>query len=495
MRQQTPGTQIRVPVLEAPTVQRVDVSSGLLAAADAAREIEVRRASLKANELRLGAVSKLADAQLEAEKQPFDQRTTFFEGRANEIKKDLTQNLGMFDGEVKSRFEADWSQVYLTYNVDVKQSARKGEIDHHSAVLDDTLTTLARQAAQMPDERQSAMMVEQAGRSIAVAQHGGILSETEAGARLREFSRGVEKNRVVALIDKSPNEGLRALQDTAKFQSLKEEDRLMLLSRAESKIQHQAAMADHAANRALRSRREMGDQAAKDGFDLLAKGQLTEEWMNQNKLMLDTSDYRMLRDSMQGGGSPDSKEAFLDIHTGIYVEGVDKSQDILGYFKRGDISPQTAKAMLDENKDASPVKRAKSYLATALKPSDLNQNPDHARAYAEAMVEFDRLWSENPKQDPDTLARQVLKRNSMAPDVSLSRRLPSPKFIVGDRSALDTQKTERNVAAFFMKKHAGDKARVKADPEFRREMQILQEWKADQERQARINAAAKGGTQ
>ena len=113
----------------------------------------------------------------------------------------------------------------------------------------------------------------------------------------------------------------------------------------------------------------------------------------------------------------------------------------------------------------------------------------------EAMVEFDRLWSENPKQDPDTLARQVLKRNSMAPDVSLSRRLPSPKFIVGDRSALDTQKTERNVAAFFMKKHAGDKARVKADPEFRREMQILQEWKADQERQARINAAAKGGTQ
>lgn len=299
------------------------------------------------------------------------------------------------------------------------------------------------------------------------------------------------------MIRRNPFQALQSLQTDARFTTLDPDKLESLIRSSESAIQHKAAMADHAANQSLRARKEMGEQAAKDGFDLLAKGQLTEEWMTQNKRMLDTSDYRMLRDSMQEGGSPSSKDTLIDLTAKVYTGGSDASDDILSAWKRGDIKASEAKSLLNENKDVSPVKRAKVFLSTALKPSDVNPNPAHAQAYAEAMSEFDRLWAENPKQDPDALARIVLKRNSLIDTQSLTitRRLPSPKFIVGDRNSLDTKTTERNIVAYFTKKHGNDKAKVKADPEFRREMQILQEWKSDQERQARINAAAKGGTQ
>jgi len=402
---------------------------------------------------------------------------------------DFLKNVG--NKRAANFVEQRLTEVRAQYALNSLQWETGARTQRRALMVEDTLNSMGARVLKNPNDYDTALQewedaITASGVPIDVADKMRRNGKDQLAVSLAQ-----------GMIRRNPFQALQSLQADPRFTTLDPDKLESLIRSSESAIQHKAAMADHAANQSLRARKEMGEQAAKDGFDLLAKGQLTEEWMTQNKRMLDTSDYRMLRDSMQEGGTPSSREALIDLTAKVYTGGADASEDILSAWRRNDIKANEAKSLLNENKDVSPVKRAKVFLSTALKPSDLNPTPGAPQAYAEAMAEFDRLWAENPKQDPDALARQVLKRASLIDSQSLAitRRLPSPKFIVGDRNALDVRTTERNIAAYFMKKHGSDRAKVKSDPEYRREMQILQEWKSDQERQARINAAAKGGTQ
>lgn len=302
------------------------------------------------------------------------------------------------------------------------------------------------------------------------------------------------------MIRRNPFQALQALQSDQRFTTLDPDKLESLIRSSESAMQHKAAMADMAANRARRARQDMGEAAAKQGFDLLASGQLTEDWMSANAPLLDTSDYRMLRQGMADGGTPGSKQTVANVLQKLYVDGTDASSDIMSAFQNNLLSPSETKSLLNENKDTSPARQARSYLMSSMKPSDVNPNPAHQMASAEAKAEFDRLFAENPKQDPMSLARLVLKRYAIVDpqSISISRRLPSPKFMGNnDRTSLlvptNVIATERKISAYFMQKHNGDKEKVKNDPEFRREMSVLREWRLDADRQARIRAAAKDG--
>lgn len=302
------------------------------------------------------------------------------------------------------------------------------------------------------------------------------------------------------MIRRNPFQALQSLQSDQRFTTLDPDKLESLIRSSESAIQHRAAMADMAANRARRARQDLGEAVAKQGFDLLASGRLTEEWMNDNASVLDTSDYRMLRQGMADGGTPGSKQTIANVLQKLYVDGTDASTDIMSAFKNNELSASEAKSLLNENKDTSPARQARSYLLSSMKPSDLNPNPAHQIASAEAKAEFERLFAENPKQDPMNLARLVLKRYAVVDpqSIAISRRLPSPQFMGNnDRNSLlvptNVIATERRIAAYFMRKHNNDKAKVKADPEYRREMSVLREWRLDAERQARLRAAAKDG--
>lgn len=249
-----------------------------------------------------------------------------------------------------------------------------------------------------------------------------------------------------------------------------------LVSFLDGRIQHQAAMADHAAVVAERNRKLAGDQIAKEGFDLLAKGQMTEEWMNENRRTLDTADYRMLRQGMQEGGGTDNAEALAKLYTDIYIDGIDTSQNIVAGMRRGAITAQTAKSLLDENKAVTPAKRARAFIAQYLKPSDLNPAPGAPQAFAEAMAEFDRFYAQDPKQDPMELARKVVQRNAVVQFDRMTVVKPLPKYAVGGRQDLDVKGTKAATYNAFLAKHNGDKAALAKDPEYLREARSIKEW-------------------
>jgi len=485
--------------LEAP---RIPATGNWQALAEAAGQVSQaveqernRMRATKLGEARLQTATQLEELQFEAEKQPWDQRAAFFEQGAMRIRAEAEKGLGG-DAVMRSAFAEDWGRSFQPRNMEVRHSARKGEIDHHGALLDSSLTVFARQASQAGDQRLAQFVKDQAAVTIADAQQGGFITETEAGNRLREFARTVERNRVTAMIaDPSkggPNGAVRALSDLNQFQNLREEDRLMLVGRAESKLQHQVTMAEAAASRAERQRRIMGDQLAKDGWDHIAKGTMTDDWLTESKATLDSSDYRALVAATQGGGGADSSELIADTYRKLYVDGEDVSGDVLQGLRNRVITPDTAKTLLDENKQTqgtkSPARLGREYITTYLKPGELNPAIGAPERLANAMQEFDDTLRENPKMSAAQirrLAAGIAKRYSIINREAITVTLPTPRFAAGERNSFDIQKTRAATVKNYLAKHGGDKEALRRDPEYVREIKNIKLWE-----EARENAAA-----
>lgn len=411
-----------------------------------------------------------------------------FDTLSNNLLKNTTNTrAALFVQQRLGDLRADYATNSLRWETNARTQRR-------ALMVEDTLNAMGAQVLKNPDAYDASLKqwddaITSSGVPIDIADKMRRSGKDQLAVSLAQ-----------GMIRRNPFQALQALQSDERFTTLDPDKLESLIRSSESAMQHKAAMADMAANRARRARQDMGEAAAKQGFDLLASGKLSEEWMSANAPLLDTSDYRMLRQGMVDGGSPGSKDAIVSTFQKIYVEGLDASQDIMASFRRNELSASEAKSLLNENKDISQARQARLYLMSAMKPSDVNPNPAHQIASAEAKAEFERLFAENPKQDPMSLARLVLKRYAVVDpqSLSISRRLPSPKFL-GDnnRASLlvpaNVAATERNIAAFFMKKHGGDREKVKSDPDYRREMSVLREWKVDAERQASIRAAARDG--
>lgn len=490
--------QLRVPVFQATPIPELDVSSGIEKVASDLDQAANRMRATRLNEARLDATTRLEELQLEAQKQPWQDRQKFFEDGASTIRKEIEQQRVGSDGVLRGAFAEDWGKLYLPRNTEVKYSVRKGEIDHNQAVLDQTMTVFSRQAAQATDERQARFIRDQAAVSIAEAQNGGFLTETEAGDRLREFARGVERNRARALIEANPNAGVSALQDLNNFQNLREEDRLTLVSRAESKLQHRAAMADHAAVVNERNRRIAGDQLAKEGWDLVSKGTMTSNWLDEAKRTLDASDYHAILNASQSGGSVNARNIVADAYQKLYVDGEDVSGDVIGGLRSGTLTPETAKSLLEENKQTqgikSPARMAREYVASVLKVSDLNPAPGAPERLAAGVNELDAWLRENPRAgatEVDKKAKDIGRRYAILNRDEILISLPLPQSAIGDRqTGVDIAKTRAAITKKFLAKYEGDKAAVMRDPEFIREAKNLKLWEAAQNEAARALAAA-----
>lgn len=296
------------------------------------------------------------------------------------------------------------------------------------------------------------------------------------------------------MIRRDPFSAIQAIQTDKRFTTLDPDKLEALIRGSESAIQHKAAMADHAAAMSERNRRLIGDQVAKEGFDLIAKGQMTEDWMTANQRVLDTSDYRMLRNGMQEGGGTSSAGALSDLYKRIYVDNVDASGEILSAMRLRTITTTEGQRLLNENQGATPVKRAKAYVTQYLQPTDANPDPAAKQRFAEAIAEFDRFFAEDPKQDPMDLASKIVERNAIINLQNTALVAPLPDHAVGGRTDFNSKATMAATTRAFMAKHGNDQAAVAADPAFKRELNKIKIWSDAIARQKAAAAQRAKGT-
>jgi|JI10StandDraft_1071094.scaffolds.fasta_scaffold89030_2 hypothetical protein len=185
VRQQMPGQQIRVPVLEAPTVQRVDVSSGLYAAADAAREIETAiQDAHDANmllEKRSEITNTLETAREENAKLPLPERDAHWLKVQQDIMGKVAPTKGSPRVYLQLRGETD--RMLGAVSADVKHQNLMALSDHNIAQADDTNARLMRQAASAKTPQERKIAVDAIVSTNSTLQLGGFITEGKMRAR------------------------------------------------------------------------------------------------------------------------------------------------------------------------------------------------------------------------------------------------------------------------------------------------------------------------
>lgn len=217
-RQQLPGQQIRVPVLEAPTVQRVDVSSGIYAAADAAREIENAQKMRQLNDAQIGAAKAFRELNDANRRLPWEEKVKSFEEGAKSIR--ATYLDGLSDNEVKQLFTNDFERMYGSYQVHTKDDAFQGERSHAIATADEASDGFARDMAFARTPQERALAQENMVKSWKNLVSGGFIDEVTAREKV---SRGLAANDLYSAkeqISRDPYAARKALAQPDSFKYL-----------------------------------------------------------------------------------------------------------------------------------------------------------------------------------------------------------------------------------------------------------------------------------
>lgn len=265
--QQIPGQQIRVPVLQAPAVQKTDVSSGLYAAADAAATIQKAQQMRYLNDAQIGAAKSFRELDDKVRRLPWDQKVQAFEDGAAQIRATHLDSLS--DGEVKQAFSGDFERMYGSYQVHTKDDAFSGERSHAVATAEEATDGLARDMAfaRTPQERE--MAKGNLAKTWTNLVQGGFIDENQAR---QQISKGLSANDAYtakSLIDSNPWEAKKRLADPANFKFL---DPLQIESlRDEATRQIKSKEQEARANQLLTQQEHAVDAAEIAQSDLLSR--------------------------------------------------------------------------------------------------------------------------------------------------------------------------------------------------------------------------------
>jgi|GEM_PF-2257935 len=219
-------------------------------------------------------------------------------------------------------------------------------------------------------------------------------------------------------------------------------------------IDKRLASLDRAQRMSDRREQEISDEVTKTGVDLAASGDLTLDWVQANRDILSLADYRALSKAATVDTQEDDRQTVADLYYDM-GQRVDVSKRVLDAYSDGLLTRGTMTTILSRNDTVqgrsgaqTPFEAASNYLNAALRPSDLNDNPDAAAAYANAESDLMDWFDENPqatvKQAKD-IARELAGAYRLAPGTSLS--LPFPDWMAGDRNIRepDLDATEQSI--------------------------------------------------
>lgn len=399
-------------------------------------------------------------------------------------------------------FQADFSLHAERAAIGVRANARKRQINHSIASLDTELDELTRAFGAAGSDLEREMIGDTALELINGRAATGVITEVDAGNRLRSFASNITETRVRQDLYLDPETTETDLLQ-GKYPELSPEKRVVWLERATAKVEADRAKRVKEADKSERDFEKLlklnEEQFAKDGYQLLAQGELTMDWVVDNEGNLSKTDYKTLLDKLTGeDAAEDDADVVTDLYTRVATEDV--SSDAIAAYKAGDLKLKTMGAILSRNdkmrgqgpKDA--YKRASDYIKTSLGVNEMANIPGQRRRLADAVMDFDAWTERNPDaSDKDTLetARRLVREYSIADWNKMTISLPFPDWMTGSRVAPDVDASKKSLVARFTAKHGGDRNLIVADPEYQRAVRVLRQW----EGAIRMRDLSSGATQ
>lgn len=211
---------------------------------------------------------------------------------------------------------------------------------------------------------------------------------------------------------------------------------------------------DRAERKQKEAAKELSDSLTKQGIALAASDQLSEEWVLQRQDVLDQSDFQTLMKAAGTDSVEDDRVVVADLYEKMSA-GEDVERMAIEAFSNGELRRETmntivsrSQSLREKGGSRTPFQRASSFLRNALRPSELNDNPDAAAAYANAEADLMAFFDNNPQASVNeamTRARELSDSYRLVPGTALS--MPFPDWMLGDRMAKapDLEATEEKI--------------------------------------------------
>ena len=239
-------------------------------------------------------------------------------------------------------------------------------------------------------------------------------------------------------------------------------------------------------------------EVEKDGYELESKGQLTREWLNENRDRLDTNAFKYFSNALEPGREniKDNVNSINTLTTAMYG-GQDITNDLVRAHKNGEIKNETFRSMMEKNsslqKQGGPkneYERSRSYIHGALQPGQFDKDFTNSSArMADALDMFDRYVSEKKRTDEEIEAygKAIVQRfkTTILADNRIS--LPRP-YNAGTTTnqAIKVEDLDKADADILAAVDAG----TMTEKEAAREAKVLSDWRTVLENEAQQAAAA-----
>lgn len=242
------------------------------------------------------------------------------------------------------------------------------------------------------------------------------------------------------------------------------------------------------AERALRRQEvEIQRQTAMEGDKVYADGNLTPQWIEQNKALLSASDYRYFYGRLDEVPERTDPAVFNEL-SGMIADGEDIRQPARQALGQGALSRASYDRLIAVAEKAgvvpegapNPYQQGSSAITTAMRPADQLFDFGAADRLYKAQAEFNEWFDKNPgataaeaRQEAEAIVRSY--RFIEAENFTLTT--PLPRYAVGgDRfNGFDIKATKEATKNHYVQR-LGSLEAAEADPEYRRQCDLIKRW-------------------
>jgi len=353
-----------------------------------------------------------------------------------------------------AQFKAREDDALRKYEESAKITATNAELDP-----DRYQVRLAEQLAALDSLPVSAD--KKTATKIAVAD----LVQTRAGVG---FARRDPDATMQRLLSPSENDTL--------FRTLSPKGRDEVLQEVEATQRMKLQAEELAYRKAERAEKDVADSVAKEGDRLLAEGNLTTRWIEQNRDRLDPQDHRYFYSQLSGGsGGPRNIERYLSLRDAV-SRGADVRDDARDALRRHEIGPDDYDRLVSKVETQRPgwYDRGTNYITTAGKPNDLNPEEGAPQRLASMLDDWDDWSDAHPKAtvaEAQTEYQRIVEEYGLIRQRGMTLNMRAPRFLVGTRDAPDLDATARETVRRFQ---AGEIDQGEAE----RQALLIKQWRS-----------------
>lgn len=413
------------------------------------------------------------------------QHQQMFDDKVKEITKRVK---GSVDGEMYALFERDFSNSALRESFKVRENVIGQQRQAVQVEFQSNLTTLADIAA---DETDPGMQAEVRNKARLMTQRmvsSGVMSPEEGFKAEKSFDKMVVTAQVRRGMRDDPETTLQELLGDGFPQLNDPAEREKWIDQAgrrvDTKLKVQMAEEERTRRQEERAQKETEEATAKDGYKLATDGQLTTNWVEQNRDNLTLGDYKQLLETAKGKNVVSDPEVYFGLRDAA-MKGVNvKERADLAFLNR-QLSREDYDRILADLKTSGVIKtkgdsagrddvlkNGEDYIRTSLNAENPQTDSITRMRAAEAMDYWRKWRAENPNAKPEE-ARKVYK--NIAEDATLlddrgsvASLLP-PRYMVGTMAAPDLSAT---MAATVKARNEG---RID-ESEYQQQLQLIKQW-------------------